>query len=139
MNTIHLTQTPPSRSVQGPQSVSAHSGRAPTSRIPPFRQRLDEIVPLVGFVPVAGPPVILIVGPWLLLVLMLVGPFMVLVTLAAIALCATVLVALIVAILATPYLLARRLHRRRAAKASSPLLVHRLVQAGQLTPDRAPL
>ncbi|MGZ4184771.1 MAG: hypothetical protein ACXVFA_05945 [Solirubrobacteraceae bacterium] len=105
MNAIHPITTPPA--------------------FPPFRQRLGEIVPLVGFVPVAGPPAIFIVGPWLLLVLMLAGPFLLLVTLAAIALCLAVLVSFIGAILATPYLLARRLHGRRAAHASSPLLDHR--------------
>jgi hypothetical protein len=64
----------------------------PSSPFPPFRQRLGEIVPLVGFVPVAGPPAIFILAPWLALVLMLAGPFLLLVTLAAIALCAAVFV-----------------------------------------------
>lgn len=100
----------------------------PSSPFPPFRQRLGEIVPLVGFVPVAGPPAIFILAPWLALVLMLAGPFLLLVTLAAIALCAAVFVALIGAILAAPYLLARRLHRRRAAHESAPLLVQRVWQ-----------
>jgi hypothetical protein len=100
----------------------------PPSPFPPFRRRLGEIVPLVGFVPVAGPPAIFIFAPWLALVLMLAGPFLLLVTLAAIALCAAVLIALIGAILAAPYLLARRLHRRHAAHEPAPLIVQRVWQ-----------
>jgi hypothetical protein len=83
------------------------------------RERLDEIAPLIDFVPVAGPPIIFLAVPWLLFVLMLAGPFLLLVTLVAVALGAVALVALTGAILATPYLLVRRLREHRAARAAS--------------------
>jgi hypothetical protein len=79
---------------------------------------LAEIIPLIGAVPGYGPPVILLVGPWLLLALMLCGAFAFLVTLVvAMLVAATLLVALTAAILAPPYLLVRgrRKHRARHA------------------------
>ena len=73
------------------------------------REMLNEVIPLFDVVVVAGPPASFILVPWLLFVLVLVGPFLLLVTLAAVALVALLLVALIAGILATPYLLVRHL------------------------------
>src|SRR5918995_1611689 len=85
-----------------------------TSTTPQTRDMLAEITALIDFVPFYGPPAVFLLGPWLLLVLVLAGPFAVLLTLVATALAA------IVAILAAPYLLVRRLHRTRAGRASTP-------------------
>ena len=41
---------------------------------------LEEVLPLIGVVAMAGPPVVFIVVPWVLFALMLVGPFLLLVT-----------------------------------------------------------
>jgi hypothetical protein len=80
---------------------------------------LAEIVPLIGFVPVAGPPVIFVLGPWLLLVLVLAGPLAWLFALVVVVIVtATALAALAAAILAAPYLLVRHLRRHRARHAS---------------------
>ena len=73
---------------------------------------VDEIVPLIGVILVAGPPVVFVAGPWLLLGLMLSGPFAVLVAFVAVSVVAAVLLATLAGIFATPYLLLRRLHRR---------------------------
>jgi hypothetical protein len=74
-----------------------------------------EIVPLIGVVYQAGPPVLL---AWLGIVLfglMLAGPFVLLVTLAVVMVAAAALVALAGATLATPYLLIRLVRTRIAA------------------------
>jgi ABC-type bacteriocin/lantibiotic exporter with double-glycine peptidase domain len=85
---------------------------------------LEEIMLLIGAIPgAAPPPVIFLAGPWLLFALMLSGPFAFLVTLVVVMLvAATVFVALtaaILAILAAPYLLVRRLRGHRARRAFS--------------------
>ena len=82
---------------------------------PHVRERLDEILPLLDFVPQAGPPVLFVLGPWLFVVLMLIGPFVLVATLVF----ATVtFVGIAAAICAPPYLLVHHLRktwRRRRA------------------------
>ena len=81
---------------------------------------LDELLPVIDVVPVAGPPVLFLAAPWLLLVLMLAGPFALLVTLAVLVVATVLLVALAAAVagalLASPYLLARRVIAHLAAR-----------------------
>jgi hypothetical protein len=101
------------------------SARGPASGRPTFREMFAEFVPLVGFVPAYGPPVVFVLGPWLFLVLVLAGPLAWLFALVVVMIvAATVLAALtaaILAILAAPYLLVRRLrHRGRHASISAP-------------------
>jgi hypothetical protein len=87
---------------------------APVSERPTFGEVLAEIVPLIDFVPTAGPPVVFVLGPWLFLVLMLAPPFACLVALLVVMIvAATVLAALTAAIVAVPYLLVRHLRRHR--------------------------
>lgn len=92
---------------------------------------LAEIVPLIGFVPTAGPPAIFVLGPWLILVLMLAGPLAWLFALVVVIIvAATVLAALtavIAAIGAAPYLLVRRLRGHRARHALSSVHAAHLV------------
>ena len=98
-----------------------------TTSYPSVSDALRETVPVVDVVPVAGPPVIFIVAPWLLLVLMLIGPFALMATLAvALVAVAAVLAlagAVAVGLVVGPFLLARRLshvrlgHPLRAAAA----------------------
>jgi len=87
---------------------------------PQTRDMLAEITPLIEFVPLYGPPVIFLLGPWLLLALVLAGPFAVLLTLVAGMIVVAAALAAVVSILAAPYLLVRRLHRNRAGRASVP-------------------
>ena len=82
------------------------------------REMLDETLPLVGAVPVYGPPVVVLAVPWLLLTLMLAGPFTVLVTFVVLLAAVAVLVGLIGAILAAPFLLVRHIRGRWAAHVS---------------------
>ena len=96
----------------------------------PADDMLDEILPLVGAVPAYGPPIVVLVGPLLLLCLMLAGPFALLVTVVVLLAAAAAVVALIGAMLAAPYLLARRLRRSWATRASMRAETPRLVARG---------
>ncbi|HEX5193385.1 MAG TPA: hypothetical protein VFW09_11325 [Solirubrobacteraceae bacterium] len=87
--------------------IGPHSGSGPST----FAETLDEILPLHLAVPVAGPPAILILGPWLALGLILAGPFLLLVTFI---LAGVIVVALTGAILVPPYLLLRLVRQPRA-------------------------
>jgi len=88
---------------------------------------VDDDLPLVDVVAVAGPPVIFLVVPWVLLALMLAGPFALVVAFAVVLVAAAALVATAAAIVAAPYLLVRHLHRRhqasRAIAVPAPQLV----------------
>jgi hypothetical protein len=88
--------------------------RAPSLPEPTLPEWVDETDALAGVVPLYGPPVIALAGPWLFLALMLAPPFAVLVTLVVALVAAAAVVALIGAILVAPYLLVRRLRRFRA-------------------------
>jgi hypothetical protein len=91
---------------------------------PTFGEILEEADPLIGYIPVAGPPVLLVMGPWVLFALMLAGPFALLLTLVVLFVAATTLIGLVGVILASPYLLVRHVRGRRTGQASisSPVL-----------------
>jgi hypothetical protein len=100
------------------RSDAGHNAAPSASDHPTLGEVLAEIIPLIGVIPGYGPPVILLVGPWLLLVLMLSGPFAFLVILVVfMVVAATVLVVLTAAILAPPYLLVRALRKHRTRHA----------------------
>jgi hypothetical protein len=81
---------------------------------------LQRVVPEIFFIPLAGPPVILLLGPWLLLVLLLIPPAAFLITLALlVAVAGGVLVAL-GALVASPYLLVRHLQARHELHEQQP-------------------
>jgi hypothetical protein len=86
---------------------------APAADERTFGEMVAELVPLVGAVAGYGPPVISLVGPWLLLALLLAAPFAFLLTLLAAMLLVTTIVA---ALVATPYLAVRYLRSVRAAR-----------------------
>jgi hypothetical protein len=83
---------------------------------PTLGDLVTEIVPVIGTVFVAGPPVLVAWAGTVLFALMLAGPFALLVTLVAALAAAAALVALAGAILATPYLLIRHLRPRLATR-----------------------
>jgi hypothetical protein len=84
-----------------------------TSRLESVAEVVDETAPLIDVVPVYGPPVLLFVGPWLLTGLLLAGPMALLFTLVVALLAVAACVTMVVALLASPYLLVGRLRRRR--------------------------
>jgi hypothetical protein len=125
MNTS--AQIRPARTPRGAKQPTdpRRSARAPASGLRTFGEILAEVVPLIGFVPAYGPPVVFVLGPWLFLGLMLAGPFACLFVLVVVMIvAATVLAALtaaILAILAAPYLLVRSLRDRgRQASIGAP-------------------
>jgi hypothetical protein len=119
MTTTELI-TPPDGSHAAEPLRDARAGAHPPSSEHPARDELlGEIVPVIGVVAVAGPPVVLLAGPLVLLALMVAGPFVLVLTLVAVLIGSTALVALIGAILASPYLLVRHLRERRAGAQSS--------------------
>jgi hypothetical protein len=124
MNTTEPLTSPPPESATRPWSDAPRPAPlAPTE--PTFGEIVEDVLPVIGVVDVAGPPVILVAGPWLLLGLMLTGPFALLVTFVVVGLVAAALLVIIAAILAAPYVLVRALHRRyRASQAISVPATH---------------
>jgi hypothetical protein len=100
-----------------PWSDAHRNARPAAFAEPSLGEFVGETDSLLGAVPLYGPPVIVLAAPWLLLSLMLVGPFALMVTLVVALFAVAVLVGLIGAILAAPYLLVRHLRASRAAHA----------------------
>lgn len=119
MTTTELITPPRAPSPRGPRSDARRSARPDASAYRTFREMLEETLSLIGFVPVAGPPALLLAGPLVLFALMVAGAFTALLTLVVVLLAAAALAGLIGAILASPYLLVRRFHGHRARHASS--------------------
>lgn len=123
MNTTELIRPPraPSAARQWSDARRGASNPAASER-PTFGEMVAEIVPLIGFIPVAGPPVIFVLGPWLFLVLMLAGPFACLFALVVVMIVAAMVLAAlagaVLALLAAPYLLVRYVREHRARHAS---------------------
>jgi hypothetical protein len=84
------------------------------SRPPTLGAEVAEIDPLISTVFVSGPPVLVAWAGTVLFALMLAGPFALLVTLVVAFAAAAAVLVLAGAVLATPYLLIRHLHRRLA-------------------------
>ena len=125
-----LIRPPRAPSPPEPSSVVREDARPAESAEPTLGETLDETVPLIGAIPVYGPPVVLVAGPWLLLALMLAGPFALLVTLVVLLAAAATLVGVIGGILSTPYLLVRHHRRCRAGHASMRATSAPLVAGG---------
>jgi hypothetical protein len=130
MTTTELL-TPPGSHAAEPSKDAPADAHPPWSEHPTRAETPAEIVPVIGVVAVAGPPVVLLAGPLVLLALIIAGPFLLLLTLVAVLVASAVVLALIGAILASPYLLVRHLRDRRAvARSSSRAPAPRLVPAG---------
>ena len=87
---------------------------------PTRRERLGETVPLITAPAFFGPPVIFLLGPWLLLVLLLIPPAAFLITLAVVAVLGAGLLAALGALIASPYLLVRHLRAQRRLARPAP-------------------
>jgi hypothetical protein len=143
MHTTEPRTSMPPASVTTPRSdVTLEATLAP-SESPTFRDILDDILPVIGVIVVAGPPVIFLAGPWLLLVLMLSGPFALVVAYVVVGLVAIALLTALAAIVVAPFVLVRRLHRTyRSARATGvpvPQIVSAPLAAGRRVMARAPL
>ena len=80
--------------------------------LPTLGERLGEAVPLIDAPAFFGPPVIFLLGPWMLLVLLLIPPAAVLITLMVIMLLGAGLLVTLGALIASPYLLVRHVRAR---------------------------
>jgi len=103
---------------------------------PTWGEMLAQTSPLLAAPAFFGPPIIYVLGPWLLLVLLLIGPLALIFTLLLVTAAAAGLLAVCVAVIASPYLLIRHLHahRRVRAKLRAPLDLFRehRVSSGRL-------
>jgi hypothetical protein len=86
------------------------------SKVPSFRERLEEVVSVIDTPAFFGPPITFLLGPWLLLVLLLIGPAALLIALALAAAIAAALLVALVALIASPYLLVRHVRARHPAR-----------------------
>src|SRR3954471_13628507 len=89
-----------------PQAAGSPDSR-PAAASPTFGDVFAETLPLVGANLVAGPPVVLVAGPWLLFGLLLAGPFALLLTIVVLIGAAAAVVGLLRAILVVLYRLFR--------------------------------
>lgn len=119
MTTTELFRSPRAPSPTEPLGDARHNARPAPPANPSFGDALDETLSLVGLVPVAGPPLVLLAVPWLLFGLMLAGPFALLFALIVLIVAAWALVGLIGAILAAPFLLVRRLRGHATRRTST--------------------
>jgi hypothetical protein len=143
MNTTEtLTPSPPA-SVTTPWSDVPDDAARTSGERPTFREMLDDVLPVIGVVFVAGPPVVFLAAPWLLLVLMLSGPFALVVAFVVVGLVAGALIATLGALVVAPFVLVRRLHRTyRSARATGvpfPQVVSAPRAAGRRMMARAAL
>jgi hypothetical protein len=115
MNTTtpQLTDVPPRSGTSRPVA-SRRLGSASRAR-PTWIEALSETAPVIGAPAFFGPPIIFVLGPWLLLVLLLIGPFALVLTLLLVLAAAAALLAALVAVIASPYLLIRHLHAQGMA------------------------
>ena len=114
MTTTELIRPPDGSHAAEPLRDARADAHPPSSGYPTRGEIVGEILPLVGVVAVAGPPVVLLAGPLVLFALLVAGPFVLMLTVVALLIGSTVLVALVGAILASPYLLVRHLRERGA-------------------------
>jgi len=120
-----MTSIAPQTILSPPQSASPRPiGGQPERLTPPDRptwgEVLGETTTMAGVPAFFGPPVRIVLVPWLLLVLMLIGPFALIVTGVLVVMVAVTLVALVLLVIASPYLLVRRLHAHRMLHAHVP-------------------
>lgn len=106
---------PPPESAPASWGDGGPSASVTADERPTFREMLDDVSPVIGVVFVAGPPVVFLAAPWLLLALMLSGPFALLVAFVVVAFVAAALLACIAALVAAPFVLVHRLHRRHGS------------------------
>jgi hypothetical protein len=92
---------------------------------PTAGEMFDEAAPVIGAPPIYGPPVIFLLGPWLLLVLLLIPPAAVLITLVLVVAVAGGLLVAVSALVASPYLLVRHVLARHAPRRRRVASEHR--------------
>jgi hypothetical protein len=114
---VHGVQEQASEQPGGDDRPSASPER------PTLVEWLGATLPLISAPALFGPPVVFILGPWLLLVLLIIPPAAVLITLVLVVLLGAGLlaaVAAVAAVIASPYLLVRHLLARHRLARPAP-------------------
>ena len=109
-----ITHAPPHAPTPGPSAQRTGSER---TELTSGGQTLAQTVPLISAPAFFGPPVIFLLGPWLLLVLLLIGPFALLFTFVLALAGVVALLMLCLAVIASPYVLIRHLYAHTTAHA----------------------
>jgi hypothetical protein len=91
---------------------------------PTWTELLNERAAMIGAPAFFGPPISFVLGPWLLLVLLLIGPSALLITGLLFLAVAGILLAALVALIASPYLLIRHLQARYGVHAKPCVQLH---------------
>lgn len=109
------------------------------SNVPSFRERLEEVLPMIDAPAFFGPPISFLFGPWLLLVLLLIGPAALLITFVLAVAVAAAVVVVLVALIGSPYLLVRHLRgRHRGWPRPFPSVRRPFSVASRLSPAGTP-
>lgn len=120
--TPQLTHARPQSATPGP--IAPRPRGSATAGRPTWGEVFDERAPIIGAPAFFGPPISFILGPWLLLVLLLIGPFALVLTVLLAMAVAAGLLAVFVAVIASPYLLIRHLHAHGMVHANARAALH---------------
>jgi hypothetical protein len=112
MNTTPPLIHPPLHATNKRGTETRQPYRRPAPRRPTWSEVAHTFAPLVFAPWFYGPPVIVLLGPWLLLVLLLIPPVAFLITLALVCVVTAGILTTLAAIVASPYLLVRHLRTR---------------------------
>lgn len=124
----HPTHEPPQSAI--PRPIAARRRGSASHDRPTWGETLLATAPIVGSPAFFGPPIIFVLGPWLLLVLLLIPPAAFLITLVLVAIATAGLLVALGALVASPYLLVHHLRTRHASQRRRFALVRRRVAPG---------
>jgi hypothetical protein len=126
MNTTtpHHTDAPPRSATPRPIDTRRQASASPEPST--WGDLFHTAAPLIDAPAFYGPPVIFVLGPWLLLVLVLIGPFAAMITIVFAMAVVAGLLAAVVAVIASPYLLIRHLRSHGVGHAKPRAPRHRL-------------
>jgi hypothetical protein len=119
-----------------PQPIDTRPRAAIARRIPPTRgaasrdrtswiEIVQETAPILDAPAFFGPPIIFVLGPWLLVALLLIGAFTLMVTVLLVLALAASLLAVCAVVIASPFLLIRHCRARSVAHSKWPGARHR--------------
>jgi hypothetical protein len=134
MNTAtpQLTPAPPQSAARHPIAAVP---RSTSPDRPTWGEVFDEWAPIIGAPAFFGPPIIFVLGPWLLLVLLLIGPLALILTLVLAVALMGALLAVFAAVIASPFLLVRHLQAHGTVRVKPRAPVH-LLRKHRASSDR---
>ena len=138
MNTTAPTTHPPQQATHERGPMTRQPDRSAASRPPTWSEAIAGFAPLVFAPAFFGPPVIFVLGPWLLLVLLLIPPVALLMTLVLVFLVAAGVLVALLALLASPFLLVSHVRSRHPASRRRFAFVRRPGGAAPAVIDPAP-